>query len=72
MAMRKLAILLLLSGCANSPPPFINTCPAVPVYDRAFQQNAAQQLAALPANSPLVKMISDYLAMRRASEDCAR
>lgn len=61
----------LLTSC-TTPPGYANACPVVPEYSPSFQQEAGRQLAALPPNSPLVVMTEDYLAMRRASRDCAK
>jgi len=41
-----------------------------PQYSREFERQASQQLALLPPASPIVKMISDYLAVRQEIKDC--
>jgi hypothetical protein len=62
---------LLLSGCHLTPPDvYIHVCPVAPQYSKEFEQQAGQQLAKLPPTSPIVKMISDYISVRREIRDC--
>jgi len=59
---------LLLASCktANS-----DACPPVADYDVASERRAAQDLALLPADSPIARMLEDYAVMRRQSRACA-
>lgn len=61
---------LFLGGCASQQPVYVRACPVVPQYSISFEKTAAQQLAQLPPNSPLVQMINDYGAVRREVRDC--
>ena len=71
MTYRLIPLLLLLSECNLTPAPlYIHVCPVAPDYSQAFEQQAGKQLAALPPGSPIVKMISDYLAVRDEIKDC--
>jgi hypothetical protein len=61
----------VLPGCSlTTAPLYVHACPVAPNYSRAFEQQAGQQLASLPPASPIVKMISDYLAVRQEIKDC--
>lgn len=62
---------LLLAGCAT-PAPYLATCPPLKAYSHEFQRQAADQLEALPAGSPVVRLVTDYIALRKAVKDCAR
>lgn len=64
-----------LGGCQTTGAPqqvYLHVCPVAPTYTVAFEKQAGTQLAALPADSPIVNMISDYLAVRHELKDCAR
>ena len=66
-----------LASCANTlvPAPvpiYVHTCPAAPIYTPAFEKSAGLQLAGLPAGSPLVRMIEDYLSVRAEILECNR
>jgi hypothetical protein len=66
-----ISALILFSGCNLTPPvSYVHVCPVAPTYSRAFEAQAGQQLAQLPATSPIVKMIEDYLAVRQEIKDC--
>jgi hypothetical protein len=65
-------VLLLLAGCATPAPVYLKVCPQAPVYSKAFEQAAGAQLAFLPDGSPIVKMLSDYIAVRKEIKDCQR
>jgi hypothetical protein len=77
MVMRKhlgAAALLALSACVStggsSQPQIVHICPIAPTYTATFQKQAAQQLADLPPDSPLARMVVDYLAVRKEIKDC--
>jgi hypothetical protein len=70
MARLSILAVLALAGCASQEPLYVSTCPVSPVYTKSFEKSAAMQLKTLPDNSPLVKMISDYLAMRAEAKKC--
>lgn len=56
-----------LTGCA--PADFeaggVAACPPVVEYSRAFQEQAAEELALLPERSAIAEMLSDYAVMRQ-------
>lgn len=61
----------LLAACATSgTPTFIHTCPSMPTYTKAFEQQAGAELAKLPPNAPLARMVEDYIALRAAVRQC--
>lgn len=68
--MRNLMLIMLLSGCAAQTPIYVTVCPVAPKYSKSFEQSAAAQLKTLPDNSPIVKMISDYIALRAETKAC--
>ena len=59
--------LLLLGGCAG---PVVVGCPPVRDYPDAFQQRAAGELAALPADAALRRLVDDYRVMRQQARAC--
>lgn len=62
---------LALAGCATQQPPqYIHICPVVPTYSTQFQQRAGDELALLPPDSPITKMVEDYLAVRAEAKAC--
>jgi len=65
-----LTLLLCLSSCGTASSD--NTCPPVAAYDRATTQRAAQDLAALPQDSPVIRMIEDYSVMRSQARLCSQ
>jgi hypothetical protein len=62
-------VLVALSGCTQTPA-YIKTCPPLVNYSRSFDQAAGAQIEALPAGSPVTKMIEDYAALRAAVRAC--
>lgn len=58
-----------LSGCAQT---ISSGCPPVPDYDRALRLRAATELAALPPQSALERMLDDYAVMRAQARACRR
>jgi hypothetical protein len=58
---------LSIASCATAA---FETCPPVPVYERAAQQRAADDLALLPSDSPVREFMKDYAVMRRQSALC--
>jgi hypothetical protein len=70
MAKLKVVVLgLALGGCQSSPS-FVHVCSIVPTYTKSFEQQAGQELALLPPDAAITKMISDYLAVRAEVRDC--
>lgn len=59
-----------LVGCAGTPTE--TACPQVTNYDRLFQSRLADEVAALPAGSALVRAIGDYAALRAATRACSK
>jgi hypothetical protein len=71
MTFRAISLALILSGCNLTPAPvLIHVCPVAPAYSAAFEKQAGQQLSTLPPGSPIVKMISDYIAVRSEIRAC--
>jgi len=66
-----LAAFAVLSGWATAPQ-YIATCPAAPVYSRAFEAQAANELAFLPPNSNIATMILDYGKVRKEIIQCEK
>jgi hypothetical protein len=64
-----LAFAGVLASC-SSQPTFVTTCPTIPLYSKAFELAAGQQLAGLPPGSPIVTMTEDYLKVRAEARDC--
>ncbi len=58
---------LLLAGCNQ---PVVTGCSPVPDYPKAFQTQAANELAALPADAALRRMMDDYKKMRDQARAC--
>jgi len=63
-----------LSGCATgaSDVASLGACPPVVEYSRAFQEQAAEELALLPEGSAIAEMLSDYAVMREQARVCDR
>jgi phage terminase small subunit len=66
-ALSALTLPLWLANCATASS---DTCPPVANYDRATEQRAAQDLTALPSDSPIVRMLQDYSVMRAQARLC--
>ena len=68
----KLALIALTTplSITSSATAAFDTCPPVPVYERATQQRAADDLALLPPDSPVREFMKDYAVMRRQSALC--
>ena len=66
-----LAAFAVLSGCATAPQ-YVSTCPVAPVYSRAFEVQAANELAFLPPNSNIATMLSDYGKLRKETRVCQK
>jgi hypothetical protein len=58
---------LLLAACNQ---PVVIGCPPVAEYPDAFQIAAADELAGLPALSPVRRMMDDYKKMRDQARKC--
>jgi len=63
-----LTLPLCLGNCGTASSD--NACPPIAAYDRATMQQAAQDLAALPQDSPVVRMMEDYSVMRSQARLC--
>jgi hypothetical protein len=61
-----------LAGCgtAASDSGGIHACPPVVEYSSEFQARAAAEVEMLPADSPLIDMLSDYAVMRGQARAC--
>jgi phage terminase large subunit-like protein len=68
-ALSALTLLLCLGSCGTAPS---DICPPVAAYDGAMMQRAAQDLAALPEDSPIVRMMEDYSVMRSQARLCTQ
>jgi len=66
------SMVVILASCASQggTPTYIHVCPSIPTYSKAFEQQAGVQLEALPADSPITKMVEDYLAVRAEAKAC--
>jgi hypothetical protein len=64
--------IVFLAACATSSgtPTYIHVCPIVPQYSKAFEQEAAKELAAIPPNLAITKMLTDYIAVRAEAKAC--
>jgi hypothetical protein len=62
-----LASCLILAACNQ---PEGKGCPPVRVYPDAYQERAADDLAYLPADSPIRRMMDDYKKMRDEARKC--
>jgi hypothetical protein len=62
-----------LTGCATEgfEAGGLATCPPIVEYSRAFQAQAAEELALLPGRSAIVEMMSDYAVMREQARACS-
>jgi len=69
--LKVLGLALVMGGCTTVPSQtFVHVCPIVPTYSKAFEQQAGQELALLPPDAAITKMLSDYLAVRAEVRDC--
>jgi len=66
--MRLAMTLLVLAGCTATP--YTRVCPPLIQYPANFEHAAAEQLAKMPPNSPVVVMMGDYAALRAADRTC--
>lgn len=62
-----LVLCLAVAACAETGG---SGCPPVAKYPDAFQEAAANELATLPAASPLRRMMDDYKKMRDQARQC--
>lgn len=71
----RLAVLAIVtnfaSGCATVHSD-LHSCPPIVPYDQQFLDRAAEELAALPANSAIDQMLRDYVVMRDQARACRR
>ena len=73
---RRLVVLAItaswLAGCGTggSDRAVTTACPPVVEYSAEFQARAAAELEALPADTPLTEMLSDYAVMRDQARVC--
>lgn len=65
-----LILCLAIAGCASTRA--VNTCPPPKEYSQAAQNQAADELDALPPGSVLGQMIVDYGEERAALRACRR
>lgn len=70
MARSSLIALLCLADCA-APAASVKVCPTMATYTQAQQTEAASELSALPGDSVLAQMITDYGALRAQVRACA-
>jgi len=64
--------LLFVMWCEQpAPPPAIVTCPAIPAWSQQYQQDLADEIAILPADSPLVLAAREHLRLRAQIRKCA-
>lgn len=72
MASSRLLVLgaLAVGACSAPQAKIVTVCPTLRSYDATFEKQAAQQLAALPPDDPLVVMMSDYGALRQSIRAC--
>lgn len=64
-----------LIGCGNTiseAPPAITVCLPVQEYSAEFQDQAAEELLALPPESRVAQMITDYGVMRDQARACKK
>jgi hypothetical protein len=66
--LRPLTAIALLTGCATA----ISDCPRLVSYSLVEQQQAADELAALPIGSVVAKMVADYGVVRNEIRECRR
>lgn len=65
-----LIAVLSLTGCAMALSDTSGGCPPAKVYSRAQLEQAADELEALPTDSALAAMISDYAVLREQVRAC--
>lgn len=58
---------LWLTGCATT-----YSCPPVVVYDKAFREDLADAIVALPEESPIVIALTDYYILRKQVRVCSK
>lgn len=62
-----LAVMLSLGACATT-----YSCPPVATYDKAFREDLADAIAALPEESPIVVALTDYYVLRKQVRVCSK
>ena len=66
-----LIVTLWLTGCGGASfSPTVSACPPLVVYSAAEQKRAGDELAALPADSVVARMIDDYALERDQLRAC--
>lgn len=65
--MRALILALLLAGCSQT---ITSGCPPVADYPAWFQTKALAELAPMPADSAIRRMMDDYKRMRDQARAC--
>ena len=64
-------VTIWLTGCATGGSEVgQGVCLPVVEYDRATQQNAVDEIAALPQNAVIVGWLADYSVMRAQARSC--
>lgn len=65
----KYFLFLFLAACS---PTITNICPPIEVYSKEFNKELAAEIEALPDNSLIPRVVSDYISLRDQLKICRR
>ena len=65
--MKHLILLLFLAACT---PTITSVCPPIQQYSFQFNQSLATEIEALPNNSLIPRVVSDYINLRNQLKIC--
>lgn len=60
---------LFLTACS---PTITNICPPIQEYSKEFNKELAAEIEALPDNSLIPRVVSDYISLRDQIKTCRR
>ncbi len=60
---------LFLTACS---PTITSVCPPIEVYSKEFNKELAAEIEALPDNSLIPRVVSDYISLRDQIKTCRR
>lgn len=63
------SLIAVVTGCT---PAITSICPPIQVYSNEFNKELAAEIEALPDNSLIPRVVSDYISLRDQIKTCRR